>query len=100
MGFGPMLKSRVLRERLSECNETLMSRSEHTTTFKCIEGEKSFFAKAEMILEELNNFHDTTIDIINSSIILQKLNCQISRQELWEIFFFGIKKTIVIKAGK
>jgi hypothetical protein len=80
MGLGPILKSRVLRERLSHCNETLMSRSEHTTTFKSVEDEKAFFASAEMMLEELNIFHNTTIDIINNSPVIGSINCQISRQ--------------------
>jgi hypothetical protein len=57
-----------------------MSRSEHTTTFKSVEEEKAFFYNADMILEELNNFHDTTIDIINDSAVLYKINCKISRQ--------------------
>jgi hypothetical protein len=77
-----------------------MSRSEHTTTFKSVEDEKSFFFHAEMMLEELNSFHDTTIDIINNSEILEKMNCLISRQELWEILFYAIKKTIILKSGK
>jgi hypothetical protein len=71
MGLGPILKSRVLRERLALCNETLMSRSEHTTIFRSLEDEKAFFGNAAIILDELNNIHDKVVDTINEADILE-----------------------------
>lgn len=79
MGMGPILKSRVLRERLALCNETLMSRSEHTTKFSSIEDEKAFFSNAQGMLNELNNMHDRVINMINDSEILELINCKITR---------------------
>jgi hypothetical protein len=53
LGLSPILKSRVLREKLAKCNETIMSRSEHTTSFGSVE-EEQMFLRHPMMVEELN----------------------------------------------
>jgi hypothetical protein len=100
MGLGPILKSRVLREKLALCNETLMSRSEHTTILSSVDDEKQFFANAELVLDELDSIHDKVINAINNSEILELINCSLTRQQVWEMFFFSIKKTIAIRSGQ
>jgi hypothetical protein len=48
-----------------------MTRSEHTTIFSSVEDEKAFFGNAELMLDELNNLHDKSIEIINSSEVIE-----------------------------
>ena len=41
-GINPIFSSRVFREKLAKCNETSMSRIEHSNKFNSVEEEQQF----------------------------------------------------------
>lgn len=54
---------------MAKCNDTLMSRSEHTTSFKSVDDEQLFLNCTSMV-PDLNKMHDSIIDIVNNSEML------------------------------
>jgi len=62
-----------------QCNDTCMSRIEHTNAFKSIEEEQEFLLNPQTA-ETLNNAIDLTIAKLNSAPeILKLINCKITR---------------------
>lgn len=62
--------SRVFRERLAKCNETCMSRIEHSNKFVSVEEEQSFLLN-ENTASRLDADLSETITIINKSNLLE-----------------------------
>ena len=84
-GFGikPIFASRVFRERLTKCNDTCMSRIEHTNVFTSIEEEQEFLLSPHTVAT-LNDDIDSTITKLNSNPnVLMLINCKVTRNDLW-----------------
>ena len=70
MGIKPIFVSRVLRERLASCNETCMSRIEHSNVFTSVAEEQAFLMN-ESTAATLDADLNQIIDTINKSLLLE-----------------------------
>ena len=80
-----------------ECNNTCMSRIEHTNTFTSMEEEQEFLRNPQTTTI-LNSELDSTIAKINSNPdVLKSINCKVTRNELWKMLFNSIPVTHIFK---
>ena len=80
-----------------KCNDTCMSRIEHTNTFTSIEEEQKFLRNPQTATI-LNNELVSTIAKLNSTPdVLKMINCKVTRSELWKMFFNSIPTTYIFK---
>ena len=74
-----------------------MSRIEHTNVFYSVEEEQEFLLDLATTVTLTNNL-DSTIFVLNASPeLLTRINCRISRSDLWKMMFQSIRATYIFK---